>query len=111
MAICDAVDLENSLKTPFLESTFQVGDFELNAIRELDKFLMQKFNSQIGMHYPPSLAILKKQSSKLSIKTYQAAPPPRVDTYEETKIKYQTPPTPTQETPPSAATRVNAPKN
>ena len=36
---------------------------------------------------------------------YQTAPPPRVDPDEETRERYQTPPTPTQATPPLASTR------
>ena len=35
MAIHAAADLEKALKTPRLESTFQVGDSQLKTIREL----------------------------------------------------------------------------
>ena len=35
MAINSAVDLEKALKTPSLESPFQVGDSQLKAIRVL----------------------------------------------------------------------------
>ena len=57
MAIHAAADTEKALKKTLPESPFQVGDSQLKAIRESKNFLMQKFNSQAGMHYrPPSLA-------------------------------------------------------
>ena len=53
MAIHDSAHLENVLQIPRPESHFQVGDYQLKAIRVLSKFLMQRLESQTGMHYPP----------------------------------------------------------
>ena len=50
MAIHDVADLEKALQTPCPESPFQVGDSQPKGMRELNKNLMQKFNSQTCMH-------------------------------------------------------------
>ena len=68
---------------------------------------MQQSNYQTGMHYPPPTPPpLKKQSHKLSRVKYQRSPLPRLDPDKDTKKIDQTPPTHTQETPPSVATRL-----
>ena len=48
---------------------------------------------------PTPLDSLMNKRTKIPRVKYQTAPPPRVDPDEETRERYQTPPTPTQETP------------
>ena len=66
---------------------------------------MQKSNYQTGIHHPPPPYPLIKHSSKLPRVKDQISPPPRVDTYEESKDRDQKATIPTQENPPPAATR------
>ena len=53
MAIHAAADIEKALQTPRPESPFQVGETQLQSIRELSQILMQILKSQTGMHCPP----------------------------------------------------------
>ena len=70
------------------------------------RFLIQILKSQTGMHCPPPPPyLLINKSSKIPRVEDQTSSPPRVDTHEESKDRYQKIPSPTQETKPSAATR------
>ena len=66
---------------------------------------MQRLKSQTGMLCPPSPTPLTKNSSKISRMEDQTAPPPRVDPDNESRGIEKKPPSPTETTPPSSATR------
>ena len=92
------------MKTHRPESNFQVGDYQLKAIRELPN----TFDAEIriinrdAMPTPPDS--LMNNITKLPRVEYQTYPPPRVDPYGEYNNREYKLPSPIQTTPPSAAT-------
>ena len=111
MAIHTAAYLKKSLQTPLSELPFQVGDFQIKAIREFAKKLMQQFSSQTWMHYPPTPALFKKQSSKLTRIKYHKVPTTRVDTDEKLNKDNKHPPFPPRQICHQWQQDQNAPKN
>ena len=105
VAIHDVADLEKALKTPRLESPFQVGDSQLKPIRELENIFDAETKIPNRDAMPTPLALIMKKRSKISRVEYQTPPPPRVDPDEGSKNIEQKPPSQTHTTPPSAATR------
>ena len=79
MAIHAAADLAKALQTPKPKSPFQVGDTQLQSIRELS----QIFNAEIkipnrdALRNPPDS--LMKKRTRLPRVEDQTAPPPKVD--------------------------------
>ena len=82
MAIHAAADIETALQTPRPESTFQVGDVQLKAMRELSQIfdVETKIQNRDALPTPPDLLINKR--TKLPMVEDQTAPPPWVDTDE-----------------------------
>ena len=105
MAIHNAADMAKTLQIPRPESPFQVGDSQLKVIRELANIFdaETQIPNRDALPIPP--ALLMKNSSKLPSVEYQTAPPPVVDPDKESNDREQKLRSPTQETPPSAATR------
>ena len=111
MAIHAAADMEKALQTPTPESPFQMGDFQLKAIRELDNFFDTETIILNRDEVPtPPFPLTKKISKLTRLKDYTDSPP-RVDPDEKYKYREQKISSQTQETPPSAATRKNTPKH
>ena len=104
MAIHAAADLAKSLQTPRPESTFQVGDAQLKSIRELSQIFDAESKISNRDALPPPDSLMKKRTRLPRVED-QTAPPPRVDTDEESKNREQKLPSPIQATPSSEATR------
>ena len=107
MAIYSAADTAKALQKTRPESPFQMGDYQLKAIRELTHIFdaETKIPNRDAFTIPPDS--LTKKRTKLPRVKDQTAPPPRVDTDEESRNRYQKLPSPTQTTIPSAVTREN----
>ena len=85
MAIHAAADPSKALQTPRTESTFQAGDAQLKAIREVANIFDAE--TKIPNRYaltPPPDSLMKKRN-KLPRVEDQTSPPPRVDPNEESK--------------------------
>ena len=105
VAINAAVDLTKDLQTPRPESPFQVGYYQLKAIKELDNISDEETKTPNRDSLPTPPSPLMNNRSKLPRVEYQTALPQSVDLDEEYKDREQKLPIPTQETAPSAATR------
>ena len=79
MAIHDAKDLAEALKTPGTESTFQVGNSQLKSVMELAKIFdaETQIPNRDALPIPP--APLMKKVTKLPRVKDQMAPTPGVD--------------------------------
>ena len=79
MAIHADADLAKALQTPRPESSFQVGDAQLKAIRELAHIFDSETKTPNRDDLPTLPDLLMKKRTKLSRVENQTAPTPRVD--------------------------------
>ena len=79
MAIHDAADLATALQTPRQESPSQVGDAQLQAIRELSHIFdtETKIPKSDALFTPPD-SLMKKRTKLPRVEDY-TSPTPRVD--------------------------------
>ena len=87
------------------ESLFQVGDSQIQEIRELSHIFDAETKILNRDAFPTPPYLLMKKRTKLPRVEDQTSPSPRVYPYEESKKREQKLPSPIQTTPPSAATR------
>ena len=79
MDIHAAADLAKALQKPRPESTFQVGDAQLKAIRELSQIFDVETRIPNRDTFPTPPELIMKIRTKLTRVEDQTAPPPRVD--------------------------------